>query len=188
MFEVDWKTPHLWRKTVAKRDAAPALLGDRHADVIVVGGGFTGLAAALGARDSGMNVILLEGNEIGSAASGRNNGLVISHHSKSSPSEFEAAYGRTVGQRYNRMVADAAGVAFGLMQRFKIDAHQVQEGWIQPAHTQKTLARARQSTTSGRLSGLMFPGLTARRRPQGSAAPIVGAGWFTIRGTSILSP
>ncbi len=144
MFEVDWKTPHLWRKTVAKRDAAPALLGDRHADVIVVGGGFTGLAAALGARDSGMNVILLEGNEIGSAASGRNNGLVISHHSKSSPSEFEAAYGRTVGQRYNRMVADAAGVAFGLMQRFKIDAHQVQEGWIQPAHTQKTLARARQ--------------------------------------------
>ncbi|RUU51870.1 FAD-binding oxidoreductase, partial [Mesorhizobium sp. M2C.T.Ca.TU.009.01.2.1] len=58
--------------------------------------------------------------------------------------EFEAVYGKAVGTRYNRMVADAAGVAFGLMQRFNIDAHQVQEGWIQPAHTEATLARARQ--------------------------------------------
>ncbi len=143
MFEVDWKTPHLWRKTAISRQAAPALEGDVKTDVLVVGGGFTGMAAALGARDSGVGVVLLEGNEIGSAASGRNNGLVISHHSKASPSEFEAVYGKTVGTRYNRMVADAAGVAFGLMQRFNIDAHQVQEGWIQPAHTEATLARAR---------------------------------------------
>jgi glycine/D-amino acid oxidase-like deaminating enzyme len=144
MFEVDWKTPHLWRKTATSRQTAPALEGDVKTDVLVVGGGFTGMAAALGARDSGVDVVLLEGNEIGSAASGRNNGLVISHHSKASPSEFEAVYGKTVGMRYNRMVADAAGVAFGLMQRFNIDAHQVQEGWIQPAHTEATLARARQ--------------------------------------------
>lgn len=83
MFEqVDWKTPHLWRKTASKRATASPLQGDQAADVLVVGGGFTGLAAALGARDCGMKVILLEGNEIGSAASGRNNGLVISHHSK----------------------------------------------------------------------------------------------------------
>ncbi|WP_377288263.1 NAD(P)/FAD-dependent oxidoreductase [Rhizobium sp. SG2393] len=143
MFEVDWKTPHLWRKTVSPRKTAPALAGDITSDVLVVGGGFTGMAAALGARDSGVNVVLLEGNEIGSAASGRNNGLVISHHSKASPSEYEAAYGKTHGERYNRTVADAAGVAFGLMQRFNINAHQVQEGWIQPAHTEKTLARAR---------------------------------------------
>lgn len=143
MFEIDWKTPHLWRKTASRRAAAPSLKGDVHTDVLVVGGGFTGLAAALGARDSRAEVILLEGNEIGSAASGRNNGLVISHHSKASPSEFEATYGKIHGERYNRMVAQAADVAFGLMQRFGIDAHQVQQGWLQPAHTDATLARAR---------------------------------------------
>ncbi|NKJ08906.1 FAD-binding oxidoreductase [Rhizobium sp. SG741] len=144
MFDVDWTTPHLWRKTTRTRTTAPALHGDIKTDVLVVGGGFTGMASALGARDSGVNVIMLEGNEIGSSASGRNNGLVISHHSKASPSEFEASYGKQHGERYNRMVAQAAGVAFGLMQRFNIDAHQVQQGWIQPAHTEKTLARARQ--------------------------------------------
>lgn len=144
MFEVDWKTAHLWRKTADKRATAAPLIGDQVADVLVVGGGFTGLAAALAARDCGLKVILLEGNEIGSAASGRNNGLVISHHSKAAPSEFEAAFGKERGQRYNALVAESANVAFGLMQRFGIDAHQVQQGWIQPAHTEATLKRARQ--------------------------------------------
>lgn len=177
MFEVDWKTPHLWRKTANRRPAAPALQGDLKTDVLVVGGGFTGMAAALGARDSGVNVILLESNEIGSAASGRNNGLVISHHSKASPAEFEAVYGKTIGERYNRMVADAAGVAFGLMQRFNIDAHQVQEGWIQPAHTDTTLARARQFYEEWKAFGANVSWLD---RPEASArigSPYLG-GWM----------
>ncbi|MDH7785771.1 glycine/D-amino acid oxidase-like deaminating enzyme [Ochrobactrum sp. 19YEA23] len=144
MFEVDWKTPHLWRKTTAKRIAAPELYGEHHTDVLVVGGGFTGMAAALGARDCGADVILLEGNEIGSSASGRNHGLVISHHSKASPNEFEAIYGKKIGGKFNHMVAQSADVAFGLMQRFGIDAHQVRNGWIQPAHNDATLRRARQ--------------------------------------------
>lgn len=144
MFEVDWKTPHLWRKTTVARKTSPALTGDIETDVLVVGGGFTGLASALGARDSGADVVLLEGNEIGSAASGRNNGLVISHHSKASPSELEKAFGKIHGDRFNTLVAGAADVAFGLMQRFGINAHQVQQGWIQPAHSEATRARARQ--------------------------------------------
>ncbi len=177
MFEVDWKTPHLWRKTANLRQTAPALQGDLKTDVLIVGGGFTGMAAALGARDSGVDVILLEGNEIGSAASGRNNGLVISHHSKASPSEFEAAYGKTVGTRYNRMVADAAGVAFGLMQRFNIDAHQVQEGWIQPAHTEATLARTRQFYEEWKAFGANVSSLDRAEATARIGSPYLG-GWM----------
>lgn len=177
MFEVDWKTPHLWRKTARTRETAPALQGDMKTDVLVVGGGFTGMAAALGARDSGVDVILLEGNEIGSAASGRNNGLVISHHSKASPSEFEAAYGKTFGARYNRMVADSAGVAFGLMQRFNIDAHQVQEGWIQPAHTEATLARARQFHDEWKALGANVSWLDRAEASARIGSPYLG-GWM----------
>lgn len=177
MFEDDWKTPHLWRKTAISRQTAPALQGDLKTDLLVVGGGFTGMAAALGARDSGVGVILLEGNEIGSAASGRNNGLVISHHSKASPSEFEVAHGKTVGARYNRMVADAAGVAFGLMQRFNIDAHQVQEGWIQPAHTEATLARARQFHDEWKAFGANVSWLDRAEASARIGSPYLG-GWM----------
>jgi hypothetical protein len=177
MFEVDWKTPHLWRKTAAKRTAAPALTGEERVDVLIVGGGFTGLAAALGARDSGVEVALLEGNEIGSAASGRNNGLVISHHSKASPSEFEAAYGKVYGERYNRLVGQSADVAFGLMQRFGIDAHQVQEGWLQPAHTEATLARARRFHEEWKALGAGVTWLDRAEISQKIGSPYLG-GWM----------
>ena len=172
----DWKTPHLWRKTAPAREAAPKLSDEVTTDIVVVGGGFTGLAAALGARDCGQDVILLEGNEIGSAASGRNNGLVISHHSKASPSEFETAYGKVIGERYNRLVAESAGIAFGLMQRFGIDAHQVQDGWIQPAHTEATLARARTFHDEWKALGAAVSWLDAKEVTDIIGSPYLG-GW-----------
>ncbi|MFB2550470.1 NAD(P)/FAD-dependent oxidoreductase [Ensifer soli] len=143
MFEIDWKTPHLWRKTAPSGAGHPALKEDVTADIVVAGGGFTGLSTAIAAASTGLKVVLLEGNEIGSAASGRNNGLVISHHSKASPSEIEAAYGKTIGERYNGLVSTAAGTAFGLMEKYQIDGHQVRNGWIQPAHSEQAAARVR---------------------------------------------
>ena len=177
MFEVDWQTPHLWRKTSAPRRAAPSLEGDHDADVLVVGGGFTGLAAALGAHDCGLRVILLEGNEIGSAASGRNNGLVISHHSKAAPSEFEASFGPVTGQLYNEMVARSAGVAFDLMQRFDIDAHQRQTGWIQGAHSEITLRRARQFHDEWKALGAEVAWLDRAEITDRIGSPYLG-GWM----------
>lgn len=186
MFEVDWRSPHLWRKTTGTRAAAPALAGDHHADVLVIGGGFTGLAAALGARDCGLRVVVLEGNEIGSAASGRNNGLVISHHSKAAPSEFEAAFGHETGQRYNAMVAGAGDVAFGLMQRFGIDAHQQQNGWIQPAHTEATLRRARQFHDEWKALGADVAWLDRAEVSDRIGSPYLG-GWM-VKNSGHINP
>jgi glycine/D-amino acid oxidase-like deaminating enzyme len=46
------------------------------ADVVVVGGGFTGLSAALPLAKKGAQVVLLEAERVGGAASGRNGGHV----------------------------------------------------------------------------------------------------------------
>lgn len=142
-FDVDWKTPHLWRLTSSARKAAPALAGEVDTDLLVVGGGLTGLGAALGAVEAGVRVVLVEGNEIGSAASGRNNGQVIAHHSKAAASEIEALFGARTGRRYNEMIMGAADVVFDAIRRLGIDAHAVQNGWIQPAHSPAALARGR---------------------------------------------
>jgi gamma-glutamylputrescine oxidase len=56
---------------------APALEGEHKADVCVVGGGFTGLSAALHAAERGYSVMLLEAGRIGWGASGRNGGQMI---------------------------------------------------------------------------------------------------------------
>jgi gamma-glutamylputrescine oxidase len=56
---------------------APKLQGEHRADVVVVGGGYTGLHAALSAAEAGFSVILLEAGRIGWGASGRNGGQMI---------------------------------------------------------------------------------------------------------------
>lgn len=57
--------------------APTRLEGDLTADVVVIGGGYTGLSAALHAAEAGFSVILLEARRIGWGASGRNGGQMI---------------------------------------------------------------------------------------------------------------
>ncbi|MEO0618793.1 MAG: FAD-binding oxidoreductase [Pseudomonadota bacterium] len=52
----------------------PTADGDLTADVCIVGGGFTGLSAALELANAGRRVILLEAHRVGWGASGRNGG------------------------------------------------------------------------------------------------------------------
>jgi glycine/D-amino acid oxidase-like deaminating enzyme len=55
---------------------APPLEGAVEADLAIVGGGFTGLWAAVQAREEGRDVVLLEAETAGWGASGRNGGFV----------------------------------------------------------------------------------------------------------------
>ena len=56
--------------------AFPGLSGDISTDVCVIGGGYTGLSAALHLRQKGYDVVLLEAERIAWGASGRNGGHV----------------------------------------------------------------------------------------------------------------
>jgi gamma-glutamylputrescine oxidase len=55
----------------------PTLRGEQRADVVVVGGGFTGVSTALYLVERGYSVALIEANRIGWGASGRNGGQLI---------------------------------------------------------------------------------------------------------------
>ena len=55
----------------------PPLAGEIEADLVVVGGGCTGLSAALHAAERGLSVVVLEGGKVGWGASGRNGGQII---------------------------------------------------------------------------------------------------------------
>ncbi|GAA2574626.1 NAD(P)/FAD-dependent oxidoreductase [Actinomadura fulvescens] len=66
-----------WLQDPARPEAEPALVGRDTCDLAVVGGGYTGLWAALRAkeRDPSLDVVVLEADRIGAAASGRNGGF-----------------------------------------------------------------------------------------------------------------
>ena len=69
-----------WLDRADRPDPAPALGTDESCDLAVVGGGLSGLWAALLAkeRDPGRDVVVLEGERLAHAASGRNGGFFIS--------------------------------------------------------------------------------------------------------------
>ncbi|MEU9604476.1 FAD-binding oxidoreductase [Streptomyces sp. NPDC048057] len=73
----DARPVSFWLDDPARPAALPALTGDEHCDLLVVGGGYSGLWTALLAkeRDPEWDVVLIEGHEVGWAASGRNGGF-----------------------------------------------------------------------------------------------------------------
>ena len=73
----DASTIPFWLDTELRPEPLPPLSADEEVDLLVVGGGFTGLWTALQAkeRDPNRRVMLVEANTIGWAASGRNGGF-----------------------------------------------------------------------------------------------------------------
>jgi glycine/D-amino acid oxidase-like deaminating enzyme len=70
------KLASYWHDTAPRFNGAVQGPPNGRADVVVVGGGFTGLTAALTLAKKGAQVVLLEAELVGSAASGRNGGHV----------------------------------------------------------------------------------------------------------------
>ncbi|SMR81429.1 gamma-glutamylputrescine oxidase [Aliiroseovarius halocynthiae] len=69
--------PQSWYAATADAPGPfPAAQGDLSCDVCIIGGGFTGLSAALHLAERGYDVVLLEAQRVGFGASGRNGGQV----------------------------------------------------------------------------------------------------------------
>jgi glycine/D-amino acid oxidase-like deaminating enzyme len=63
-----------WRDTAAAFSGGAEGPVEGHCDVAVIGGGFTGLGAALQCARTGAKVVVLEADRVGAGASGRNGG------------------------------------------------------------------------------------------------------------------
>jgi len=81
-----------YEATVGERPQYPALDGDITADVVIIGGGYTGLSAATHLAKAGTNVVLIDQCRFGDGASGRNGGQ-LGTGQRAGPEEMEAEYG-----------------------------------------------------------------------------------------------
>ncbi len=106
--------------TTAPREPSRALASEVEADLVVVGGGCTGLSAALHAARQGLSVVLLEGGRIGWGASGRNGGQIIPGLRKSAP-ELVAMLGRERARALFDLALGARSLVVGLIDELGID-------------------------------------------------------------------
>lgn len=128
----------LWTATANPSVECPALNGTTEADTVVIGGGFTGLSAALHLAEAGQSVIVLEAETPGWGASGRNGGQV-NPGLKAKPSETEAHYGDEMGKRMVALSGGAGALVFDLIRRHGIKCDAQNVGWVRSATNQRTL-------------------------------------------------
>jgi len=163
---------------------APPLEGEASSDVAVIGGGFTGVSAALHLAEAGTKCLVLEAEEPGFGASGRNGGQVIPGL-KYDPDELVAMFGPERGARIVEIAGGAAEFVFALIARHRIACAPVRTGWIQAAHGESALALAR-----ARVEQWGRTGAPVRLLDRAAIAELTGTrnyagGWLDGRGGMI---
>ena len=104
-------------------------------DIAIIGGGYTGLAAAYYlARDTGLDVHVLEAGTPGWGASGRNGGFCALHPSSLSLTRLIKKYGLSEAQQYMRSQREAVDHVAELVERERIDVQRRGQGYFEVAH------------------------------------------------------
>lgn len=127
--------PSLYTVTARGAPKTSKLQGKRHASVAIVGGGYTGLSAALHLAQGGIDAVLVEAHEIGWGASGRNGGQV-NPGLKVEPQVIEGDFGTERGRKIVAASYEAPQLVFDLVRRYGIDCAASQSGTLRVAFQQ----------------------------------------------------
>ena len=155
--------PSLYAQTARPPIAAPALDGDKRVSIAIVGGGFTGLSAALHLAENGADVALLEAHEPGWGASGRNGGQV-NPGLKHDPDRVERDFGPDLGRRMVSMSGEVPNLVFDLVRRHQIVCEALQSGTLRAAFDARSAAGVRVTAgSSGSAAGRRWSCWNARK-------------------------
>ncbi|WP_286828332.1 MULTISPECIES: NAD(P)/FAD-dependent oxidoreductase [Kordiimonas] len=164
---------NLWQETETIGFSAPELCERTTADVLIIGGGYTGLSAALHLAEAGADVCVLEAGQVGAGGSGRSVGLVNSGLWLP-PDDVEKQLGAQPGRKLNQVLADAPELVFDLIDKYDIPCDAVQQGTLHcavGARGMKDLeSRYRQRRERGAVVSLLDADETARRTGTGAYA------------------
>ena len=124
--------PSYYAATALDRHPSAPLAGDVRADICVVGGGYTGLSAALHLARRGFDVALVEAHRVGWGASGRNGGQV-GWGQRLETSELDEMVGPDAADRLWRIAEEAVATVKDLVSSEGI-ACDLKPGVMHTAH------------------------------------------------------
>ena len=119
-------------------EPGPAIRGEHDADVAIIGGGFTGIAAAyfIKQRFPKKRVIVLESEYVGFGSTGRNSGGVsgiMAHNYLNLKKKF----GIEKGAQLSRFIAQGVPIVEELIEKYSIDCDYVRTGRMVFAETER---------------------------------------------------
>ncbi|MCH8619388.1 FAD-binding oxidoreductase [Undibacterium sp. TS12] len=108
-------------QATANNAVCPSLHETLDCEVCIIGGGFAGLATALGLLERGVkNIVLLEAEQIGHGASGRNGGFVFGGFSLDN-AELLRQLGREPARRLYQLTLDGVDLIRKRIRQYSID-------------------------------------------------------------------
>ncbi|SIR21272.1 Glycine/D-amino acid oxidase [Rhizobium sp. RU35A] len=125
----DPRSHGLWEKTAPPAPVTAPLAGDASCEVVIIGGGYTGLSAALHLAEAGRSVILLEAKAIGFGGAGRNVGL-INAGMWVMPDDLPGELGAVHGERLLTLLGNGPQVVMGLIDRHGIECELTRTGTL----------------------------------------------------------
>jgi glycine/D-amino acid oxidase-like deaminating enzyme len=161
----------LWADTAPPAPPRPPLAGDTTADVVVVGGGLTGLWTAhyLAEADPSLRIVVLEAETVGYGASGRNGGWCSALFPASLDS-LAAMGGRAGALAQHAAMRDSVREVADAADGLGIDAHVARGGTIALVRSPAQLSRAQAEVAHARSWGVseeelsLLDAATARAR------------------------
>ncbi|MFI5226382.1 MAG: NAD(P)/FAD-dependent oxidoreductase [Candidatus Limnocylindrales bacterium] len=155
-------------------------------DVVVVGGGYTGVSAARRLAQAGASVTLLEAGRLGSGASTRNGGIVHPGYHWG-PAELEHRYGAELGRQLFAETLEGYRVLRDLIAEEGIDAELVERGHLELAYAPSHLDGLRAAQR-----GLAAAGVDCSIVPRERLAEEIGStayfGALAVEGSGALHP
>ncbi|TCU16478.1 NAD(P)/FAD-dependent oxidoreductase [Rhizobium sullae] len=167
----DPRSHGLWEKTAPLPPETSALQGAVPADVVIVGGGYTGLSSGLHLAEAGSKVVLLEAQEIGFGGAGRNVGL-INAGMWVMPDDLPGILGQTYGDRLLDMLSHAPRLVMELIEKHDIACELEKNGTLHCAVGAEGLKEieARAAQWSAREAPVMLLDAAETARRVGSSA------------------
>ncbi len=184
---VDYRTKSFWLGS-APYEPSPPLAGDIAVDVAIVGGGFTGLSAALHLRQAeALDVAVLESEVIGFGASGRNGGFAMTLFGLTM-SLTGLRFGKEKAREAHHYMERAVDYVGELVERYSIESEYERNGFLRVATAPGYVKRIREEIEQAHALGIDgIEWLDADETAKRVRSPLYLGAWWEPR-CALLNP